>query len=189
MEAGLRIISGSLRGRSFTAPPGMGTRPTGDRIRESLFSILHGCINGAEVLDAFAGSGALSFEALSRGAQSAVLFDTDADALRTLRANIEALGLTARCQVHAQDFLKGASALRGQRFGLIFLDPPYAAGLYGPALELVDALQLLADGGILVAEHGVRDTLPQQIGGLAIYDRRRYGITALTFYKRQEENP
>ena len=184
----MRIISGSLRGRTFAAPAGTGTRPTGDRIRESLFNILHGRLNGLAVLDAFAGSGALSFEALSRGARSAVLFDTDAAALRTLRANIESLGLSAQCVVRAQDFLSGAPALQGQRFGLIFLDPPYAAGLYQQALELVDALQLLADCGIVMAEHSVRDALPQQVGSLAAYDKRRYGITVLTFYKRQEDS-
>jgi 16S rRNA (guanine966-N2)-methyltransferase len=182
----LRIISGSLRGRSFSAPQGMGTRPTGDRIREALFNILFQRIADADVLDAFAGSGALSFEALSRGAASATLFDTDATALACLRQNTQTLGLAQRCDIRAQDFLQSAAGLAGKKFGLIFLDPPYASGLLDPALELVSRFDLLAKNGMLVAEHSVQMVLHDAVGSLIAKDRRRYGITALTLYQRQE---
>ncbi len=183
----MRIIGGSLRGRTFSAPEGMLTRPTGDRVREALFNILFGRVQGTTVLDGFAGSGALSFEALSRGAASATLFDVDAGAAQTLRRNAAALGLSGRCDIRSADFLQGAPALHGQGFGLVFLDPPYAAGLLDRSLELVGRHGLLSPGGIVVAEHSANAVLPGELAGLAAFDRRRYGIAALTLYKRQDD--
>jgi 16S rRNA (guanine966-N2)-methyltransferase len=173
----VRIVAGQWGGRRLVAPPGAATRPTSDRVREALFSIL-GPIEGAAVLDLFAGSGALGLEALSRGAERATFVDRAPAAIRAVRANLEALGATA--QVHARDvraFLRDARAAGGP-YDLVFLDPPYrdAAGL-GPALELAP---LLAEGGRVVSESDRRE--PIALPALEVLDERRYGDTMIRIH-------
>lgn len=174
----MRVIAGEHRGRRLVAPPGHDTRPTSDRVREALFSIL-GPLDGARVLDLFAGSGALGIEALSRGADSAVFVERAPAALKALRGNLETLGLDA--DVHPRDvgvFLRDARAA-GDTYDLAFLDPPYrdAAGL-GPALELAP---LLAPGGRAVSESGRR--APLDLPGLEVVDERRYGDTLIRIHR------
>lgn len=173
----MRIIAGQFRGRRLTTPPGNDTRPTADRVRESLFSIL-GPLPGARVLDLFAGSGALGLEALSRGAATATFVERAPAALKAIRANLAALEATAR--VHDRDvvaFVRDASQAGGP-YDLVFLDPPYrdAAGL-GPALDLT---ALLADGGRAVSESDRRE--PLTLPGLAVTDERRYGDTIIRIH-------
>lgn len=173
----MRVIAGALGGRRLVAPAGRDTRPTSDRVREALFSIL-GPLDGARVLDLFAGSGALGIEALSRGAASAVFVERAPAALKALRANLETLGLTV--PVAARDvraFLRDARAA-GDTYDLAFLDPPYrdAAGL-GPALELAP---LLASGGRAVSESDRR--APLTLPGLEVVDERRYGDTLIRIH-------
>jgi 16S rRNA (guanine966-N2)-methyltransferase len=173
----MRIIAGTHRGRRVAAPPGSETRPTSDRVRESLFSIL-GPIDDARVLDLFAGSGALGLESLSRGAASVTFVERAPKALSAIRANLEALGEEAT--VHSRDavgFVRDASRAGGP-YDLVFLDPPYrdAAGL-GPALDLVP---LLADGGRAVSESDRRE--PLALPGLEVTDERRYGDTLIRIH-------
>lgn len=183
----MRIVGGIYGGRRLSAPPGRGTRPTSDRVREALFSILEaragegtGALAGARVLDLFAGSGALGLEALSRGAASAVFVDSAQAAVEAVRANLAALGLDA--PVHRRDAptaLRDA-ALRGDAYDLVFLDPPYrpAAGL---AAQLCKALPaVLAPGARVVAESDRRAPLPL---GLAVHDERRYGDTLIRIHE------
>lgn len=182
----MRIVGGAYGGRLLTAPPGRETRPTSDRVREALFSILEarageetGVLAGARVLDLFAGSGALGLEALSRGAASAVFVDSAQAAVEAVRANLAALGLDA--PVHRRDApaaLRDA-ALRGDAYDLVFLDPPYrpAAGL---AAQLCEALPaVLAPGARVVAESDRRAPLAL---GLAVHDERRYGDTLIRIH-------
>jgi 16S rRNA (guanine966-N2)-methyltransferase len=174
----VRVIAGEFGGRRLTAPSGSDTRPTSDRVREALFSIL-GPLDGARVLDLFAGSGALGLEALSRGAASAAFVERAPAALRALKANLEALGVDAR--VHARDvrsYLRDARAA-GDTYDLLFLDPPYrdAEGL-GPALDLAP---LLAPGGRVVSESGRR--APLALAGLELVDERRYGDTLIRIHR------
>lgn len=181
----MRVIAGSARGRRLAAPPGEGTRPTADRVREALFSILGPPPAGAVVLDLFAGAGTLGIEALSRGAERAVFVDHARAAARVLRKNLEDLGLADRAEVHVGDATRFARRFEreGRSFSWIFLDPPYAAGLADAALAVIGTGRLLAPGGTLVVEHDRRAPPQDRHGLLLKADCRRYGDTELTFYR------
>jgi 16S rRNA (guanine966-N2)-methyltransferase len=180
----MRIVAGEFRGRRLVAPAGMGTRPTSDRVRESLFAIL-GPLGGDRVLDIFAGTGALGIEAISRGAASAVAVDRDRAAVRAIRANAEALDLGDRLRVVQRGWREAlrVEAEAGAAFDLVLIDPPYDL-LPGIAPTLGEAVaQVLAPGGVVVLEHARgammgADGLP----GIAVSDEttRRYGDTEIT---------
>jgi 16S rRNA (guanine966-N2)-methyltransferase len=178
----LRIVAGTLGGRRIQAPPGSDTRPTSDRVREALFSAL-GPLDGAVVLDLFAGSGALAVEALSRGAARAVLVEKDGRAASVIRRNLEALGLAApAAALRRRDALAALRDAReaGETYDLVFLDPPYrlATGL-GP--ELATALApVLAPGARVVGESDRRT--PLDLPGLSTTFERRYGDTLLRIH-------
>ncbi len=160
----MRIIAGAWRGRALSAPPGGATRPTADRVRQALFDrLMHApwagraAVDGARVLDAFAGTGALGLEALSRGAAFATFLDTGRAALAALRGNVAACGAEGRCTVLAADALRPPP---GQGCGLVFLDPPYGQGLVNPAVVALRAAGWIALGTLIVAEVGREETLP-----------------------------
>jgi 16S rRNA (guanine966-N2)-methyltransferase len=177
----VRVVAGRFGGRSLVAPRGRSTRPTSDRVREALFSILGpASVDGARVLDLFAGSGALGIEALSRGAAEAVLLDSSAAAVAAIRRNLHAVGVEA--EVRRQDalaYLRGASR-DGRQYDLVFLDPPYrqAGGL---GRDLSEALEpVLAAGARVVAESDRR--VPLSLEGLSLQDERRYGDTLIRIF-------
>jgi len=175
----MRVIAGTWGGRRLQAPPGSATRPTSDRVREALFSVLGGRIDGARVLDLFAGSGALGLEALSRGAAEATFVDTASAAIRSVRANLETLGGEATVRrADARRFL-GAASAAARQYDLVFLDPPYGmAGRLGR--ELTVALPpVLAPGAAVVAESDRRAPLEL---GLPLLDERRYGDTLIRIH-------
>jgi 16S rRNA (guanine(966)-N(2))-methyltransferase RsmD len=175
----MRVIAGRYGGRRLQAPPGLDTRPTSDRVREALFSILGERVGGARVLDLFAGSGALGIEALSRGAAEATFVDSAPAALRAIRANLEALGAQAEVRrADARRFLGGASG-DARQYDLVFLDPPYRlAERLGS--ELTAALAaVLAPGAAVIAESDRRAPLELE---LPILDERRYGDTLIRIY-------
>ena len=179
----MRIVGGSLRGRRLRAPAGVRVRPTGERVREALFDILlHGGmprpLEGARVVDLFAGTGALGLEALSRGAASLTSVDSEADARGVLRANIEALGCADRATVVACDATRLPPA--ASACDLALLDPPYRAGLAAPALGALVEGGWLHSEATVVVEHGVDDPF-EPPASLTVQDQRRYGRTALTF--------
>jgi len=175
----LRVIAGRYGGRRLQAPPGSATRPTSDRVREALFSILAARIEGARVLDLFAGSGALGLEALSRGAGRATFVERAPAAAAALRANVAALGADAEVvRADALRWLRAASA--GERqYDLVFLDPPYrrAARLGARLSELLPAV--LAPGAVVVAESDRRAPLELTIHAT---DERRYGDTLIRIH-------
>jgi 16S rRNA (guanine966-N2)-methyltransferase len=175
----LRIVAGAWGGRRLQAPPGRATRPTGDRVRAALFSILGPRVDGARVLDLFAGSGALGLEALSRGAAAATFVDNAPAAITAVRANAEALGAVADVQRgDARAYLRAASA-RHRQYDLVFLDPPYRmAGRLGS--ELSAALPaVLAPGALVVVESDRREPLALD---LPLEDERRYGDTLIRLH-------
>ena len=184
----MRIIAGSLGGRRITAPPGSDTRPTADRVREALFNILGPPPADTRVLDLFAGSGALSFEALSRGATSALLVDSSRAAARVARQNAAALGVLDRVELrldHAETALRRLERDRGgSRFTWVFADPPYRDGeLAARILRALGASSLLAPDAIVVVEHD-RRAEPDPTGGFLVKaDGRRYGDTALSLFR------
>jgi 16S rRNA (guanine966-N2)-methyltransferase len=175
----MRVIAGRWGGRRLQAPHGVATRPTSDRVREALFSVLGARVEGARVLDLFAGSGALGLEALSRGAAEATFVDSAPGAIRVVRANLEALGGEADVRrSDARRFL-GAASAAARQYDLVFLDPPYRlAGRLGS--ELTAALPaVLAPDAAVVAESDRRAPLEL---GLPILDERRYGDTLIRIH-------
>jgi len=180
----MRVIAGTLGGRRLRAPAGRATRPTSDRVREALFSML-GELDGARVLDLFAGSGALGIEALSRGAAHAVFVERDAGAAAVLRENLRALGVgPERAELRHADAraaLRHASA-SGETYDLVFIDPPYGeASTWSPRLAAL-LPELLAPGGRAVAESDRRRPLAL---GLPVETERRYGDTSITIHRNR----
>jgi len=183
-----RVIAGSARGLRLEAP-GPGTRPLGDRVKQTLFAILEPDLPGSRFLDLFAGSGAAGIEALSRGAAHATFIERDPTAARVIAANLAHTHLTERATVVAADaiaWLRRAPSATTGPFAVTFVDPPYA----DPAL-LVSSLEALephlAPGARVVAKHFWRDAPPAGVGLLASERVRRFGETALTFYRLQED--
>jgi 16S rRNA (guanine966-N2)-methyltransferase len=175
----MRVVAGRYGGRRLVAPPGSATRPTSDRVREALFSVLGGSVQDARVLDLYAGSGALGIEALSRGAASAVFVDRSPRAVAAIRANLDALGIDAQVRrLETRTALRTASA-RADAYDLVFLDPPYrrAAEL---GRELSEALPaVLAPGARVVSESDRRDALELD---LPLVDERRYRDTVIRIH-------
>lgn len=178
-----RVIAGLARGRRLSVPPGPGTRPTSDRAREGLFSSLQSLcdLDGARVLDLFAGTGALGLEALSRGASTAVLVEDDPAALRALRANVDAVGLPGAQVVadRVERFLGGPPS--GEAFDVALLDPPYEHEVE-PVLEAL--LPWLADGAVVAVERRTRSGGPAWPEGLSELRARRYGEATLWYGSR-----
>ena len=183
----MRIVAGDMRSRRLKAPEGMDTRPTADRVKEALFSILSARLYGSRVLDLYGGSGALALEALSRGADSAVIADCAARACQAIRENIDALGCGGRARLLRMKDTVALSTLEreGSAFDLIFLDPPYRMDT-APICALIAGMGLLKKDGVIVIEHG-RETPPDVKAPFERFDHREYGVTGLSFYRYAEE--
>ena len=184
----MRIIAGKYRGRRLTSPPSLETRPTSDRLRETLFNILAPRIKGVRFLDLCAGSGAVGIEALSRGAVHATFVDQSRRMCRLIEANLEMLGVDEDdaevVSFEATEFLRRHAKKQGVPFDIIFLDPPYATD-YELVLNCLgkEASRLLTDGGVLVVEHHRKTDLPETCGGLKRYRQLNQGDSCLSFYK------
>ena len=172
----MRIIAGTHRGHHIAAPKGRDTRPTSDRVRENAFNLI-GPVDDADVLDLFAGSGAMGLEALSRGAATATFVESDREACRVINANLDKLDLHAT--VLQQDALRAVAGER-RTYDLVLCDPPYG---YDPARLAPHLARLLAGDGVLVYESAGRDD-PPEIPGLAVRTSRRYGAARLTLFDR-----
>ena len=179
----MRVITGSARGRRLKELEGMETRPTTDRVKEGLFNVLQFDIEGRKVLDLFAGTGQLGIECLSRGAASAVFVDRRPDAAALTRENLKLCGLTDRSRVVAGDSMEFLKAAR-EKYDLIFLDPPYEAGLLEPAVAHLTAFDILNPHGIIVAEHPADRSLPAPAAPYRVRRTYRYGRIALTLIRR-----
>lgn len=185
----MRISAGRFRGRQLKTPKGDATRPTSGMVRETLFNILTPKLPEARVLDLFAGSGSVGLEALSRGAAAAVLVEKARPALACLKENIALLDVAAQAAVMPLPVDRALEELAraGERFDLIFLDPPFAdADAYRRVLEAVAGTTLLAEDGVLVAQHDARLPLPDAVGPLTRTRERKIGDNALSFYRRAE---
>ena len=183
-----RIIGGTGKGRRLRTPRGDTTRPTGARVRQTLFDILAPRVPGCRFLDAFAGNGSVGLEALSRGAARVVLVDQSRAAVEVVRENARALAAVGGdVQIYHQDSRIALAALAdsGVRFDVIYLDPPYASDLYEPLLELAE--HLLEKAGLVVAEHFHKRALPETIGGLVSTRAVRIGDHTLTFFEARHD--
>lgn len=179
----LRITGGEYRGRRFRLPRGADFRPTADRVKSAIFSILGtDAVRCARVLDLYAGSGALGLEALSRGAASVDFVETNARRCGHIRGALTALGLTERGVVHQGRVERIVESLTGG-YGLVFADPPYAQDDWDRLMPTLNRKGMLADGGIVVAEHRHNLTMADEYGGLSLLTRRRYGDTAISMYE------
>ena len=177
----MRIITGTARGRKLVAPEGRDVRPTPERVKEGIFSALQFDIEGRRVLDLFAGSGQLGLEALSRGAESCTFVDASEASLNLVRKNLESTALSDKAKVVRSDYAAFAAASRDM-FDIVFLDPPYSAGLLMPAVKAV--LPLMSDYGVIVCEHPPEVKLDEEIGGFKIAKAYRYGKVLVTVYRK-----
>ena len=186
----MRIIAGSLGSRTLEAPPGVATRPTSDRLRETLFNVLAPRMEGAAFLDLYAGSGAVGLEALSRGAARVEFVERAAAALKVLRGNLERLGIASGFRVHGcavGAFLRrtAAAGRKREQYEVLFLDPPWdAAEEYAATLGLLGgaAFGLLADGAVVIAEHRRKERLADRYGSLERTRLLEQGDAALSFF-------
>lgn len=189
----MRVIAGSARGRQLATFTGKDIRPTPDRVREALFSILYsqrGTWAGGKVLDLFAGSGALGIEALSRGAEHAWFVDSSRQAATTIHANLERCGFASRATLILRDVMAALPIVAGAGpFALILADPPYGRDLARPLLDNIFTHGLLAADGILCLETAAGDQVPDRFGNIRRFDQRRYGVTMLHFFQPVSEEP
>jgi 16S rRNA (guanine966-N2)-methyltransferase len=190
----MRVIAGTYRSRILKALKGLALRPTSDRLRETLFNVLAPNLTGSRFVDLFAGTGAIGIEALSRGAAEVVFIESHAPAVTLIRRNLESLGITTDATVLAVDALRGLAMLAARKnsgvpaFDHVFLDPPYAAAEdYSRVLEFLGAADLLAPGGIVIAEHRRNFDLPEEPGALKRFRVLRQGDAALSFYRRRSD--
>ena len=179
----MRVITGSARGIQLKTPEGMVTRPTSDRVKEAMFSIIHFDIPGAEVLDLFGGTGQLGIEALSRGAKSAVFVDAGEPACRLIRENLKRTKLEQQGKVVRSDYLAYLERAKEQ-YDIILLDPPYAEVFLESAIKKITEIDILRTGGIIVAERPLGKELPWEFQGYERSKDYKYGNTLLTIYRK-----
>ncbi|MFZ5966331.1 MAG: 16S rRNA (guanine(966)-N(2))-methyltransferase RsmD [Bacillota bacterium] len=187
-RSSLRVIAGSLRGRRLKAPKGLNTRPTTDRIKESIFSMIHGFIPESIVLDLFSGTGNLGIESLSRGAAKAYFVDKSKESIQIIKENIAETGLQDKSMAILSDAFKVLNRLseEGIKFDIIFLDPPYLKDLIMPCIHTILREKLLNDNGIIVIEHDSKDILPEKIDSISIYKQKKYGNTTISIYTEED---
>ena len=186
----MRIIGGKHRGSKLYTLDGLNTRPTLDRVKEPLFSILQFDLPEAIVLDLFAGSGSLGLEALSRGAKKAILCDKSRDAIHIIEKNVDKLNEKANIQIMNQDYLKALEMLKQnhEKVDIVFLDPPYETDFAENAVKIITQYKLLNEDGIIVIETDRKEVVEQNINKLdlyEIYDERKYGRVELLFLKQK----
>ena len=182
----MRVITGSARGRRLGELKGMETRPTTDKVKESVFNCIQFDVEDARVLDLFAGTGQLGIEALSRGAKSALFVDRRADAVKLVRENLALCRLEENAQVICGDSLAALGTQSG-RFDIIFLDPPYESGLLEQAMEKIAQFDILSPHGIMVAESPQDRVLPELPAPYRLYREYRYGKIKVSIYHREGE--
>ena len=177
----MRVITGSARGRKLKTPENYDIRPTTDNVKEALFNIIQFDIEGRRVLDLFAGTGQLGIEALSRGAKSCVFVDRDRAAAKIVKENLKTCGLEGTVlQADALEILR-----RPGQFDLIFVDPPYDAGLYGEVLKTINLVDKLSDGGIIVCEARRENPLPSMTAPYRMTKEYVYGKVKLCLYTKE----
>jgi 16S rRNA (guanine(966)-N(2))-methyltransferase RsmD len=177
----MRVISGSARGRKLKTPETYDIRPTTDNVKESIFNIIQFDIEGRRILDLFAGTGQLGIECLSRGADSVVFIDQSKDAVKIVKDNLKTCGLNGTVlQQDSLGYLRSCG-----KFDIVFIDPPYDSGLYQSALEIINSVDILSDGGIIVCESRRELTLPEMKSPYKKRKEYNYGKVKLTTYVKE----
>lgn len=182
----MRVISGELKGRRLLPVPGQSTRPTTDKVKESVFNIIGPYFDGGVVLDLFAGTGGLGIEALSRGMDRAVFIDQDPKALQVVRKNVEMCRLQDRVEIYRNDARRAISLFTRNRtvFDVVFMDPPYHLDLIPQLATALIQHDLLAESAVIIAEHSANRELPEQIETFVRSKLVTYGDIAVSFYRK-----
>lgn len=179
----MRVISGSLRGKRLREPANYDIRPTTDKVKESIFNIIQFDIEGRRVLDLFAGTGQLGIECLSRGAAEVTFVDQSREAIAIVKENLKSCGLSSRVvQEDSISFLN-----RGGRYDIILLDPPYATNLLDKALQIINSVDILTEGGIIMCESGREKPMPDMNMPYFKLKEYNYGKVKLTTYSKEKE--
>ncbi len=183
----MRVIAGKAKGRILFQPKSEAIRPTSDRVKESVFNTIGEEIVDKRILDLFAGTGNLAIEALSRGAEKAVLVDKAKTAINIIYKNVNAVGFKDKCQIVRSDVFRYLSyAIKSkEKFGVIFADPPYLQNVIGSLVKEIDLSDLLNNGGLFILEHDKNQYLTMPLKSLAIVRQKKYGNTAVTFFRKR----
>jgi 16S rRNA (guanine966-N2)-methyltransferase len=181
----MRVIAGKSRGRTLKAVAGINTRPTTDKVKEAIFSMIGPHFDQERVLDLFAGTGGLGIEALSRGARQAVFIDIESKSIDVIKQNLQSTGFAGQSEIYRTDAVRSLKALkkRGVAFDLVFLDPPYRLHIIPQLVTTLSAENLLTDGAIIVCEHDRTVVLPEIIDKVAFWKSAQYGDTHITVYQ------
>lgn len=187
----VRVVSGSAKGRPLKSVPGTGTRPTTDKVKEAVFSMIGPYFDGGTVLDLFAGTGGLGIEALSRGMESAVFVDMEPKSIDTVRANLKTVKLEAQAEVYRNDAGRALSAMekRGKVFDLVFLDPPYRLKHGAELMQTMLQKGLLSEEALIVLEHESGYAYPEDIPGFRQTKHAVYGETTISIYRVESALP
>ena len=181
----MRIIGGRAKGRKLIAGKTRGIRPTLDKVKESIFSMIQGHVEGGVVLDLFAGTGNLGLEALSQGAKKAIFVENDRTPLVILMRNIDLCGFRDRAEILSLDAEVALKALRrrAEKVDLVFIDPPYGSGYVDKTLRFINSHDMVNKGGAIVVEHGSAETPAAQWGRLSLRKRKRHGDTTISIFQ------
>lgn len=183
----MRIITGDFRGRKLEAPVSNNIRPTSDKVKESIFNILAFDIPGAVCVDLFAGTGNLGLEALSRGAEFCYFCDSSNESIALIRKNIETCNAGSYSKILAGDYRRTLSRI-DNKVDIFFLDPPYEAGLYEKCFQLIRSMDLLTSGGLIMAEHGAKNPLSDEIEGFIKIKEKKYGTIIVDIFGGQDDD-
>ena len=181
----MRILGGKVKGRKLMAVKTGGIRPTRDNVKESIFSMIRGSVEGGVVLDLFAGTGNLGLEALSQGAKKAVFVEKGKAPLKALARNIGLCGFQDRAEVISMDAEGALKVLmrRAEKVDLVFIDPPYGSGYVDKTLRFISAHDMVSDGGMVVVEHGSAETPAAQWGRMSLRKQKRHGDTVISIFQ------
>ena len=183
----MRIIAGELRHRIVEMVPGETTRPTLDRIKESIFNKIGPYFDGGKMLDLFGGSGNIGFEALSRGMETCVFVDMNMAPIQTIKKNAANLKVQNRCRILKMDYQKALEELQEESFHLCYIDPPYAKQQIDGIMMFLDEHNMIEENGIVICESGIEDVFADNYGSLTKYYEKEYRVTRVTMYRKEEK--
>ncbi|TCO78992.1 16S rRNA (guanine(966)-N(2))-methyltransferase RsmD [Marinisporobacter balticus] len=180
----MRVIAGLVKGMKLKSPKGLETRPTTDRVKESIFSMINPYIIDSIILDLFAGTGGLGIEALSRGAQKVYFIDSNKNSIEVIKENVKQAGFEQESIILFREVQKAIKecSLSENKVDVIFMDPPYLKGFIVPCIHAINTEEILNEEGIIVVEHDLKDLLPDQIGRFIKVKEKKYGNTRITIY-------
>lgn len=182
----MKIVAGTHKGRIIKSRKGNDTRPTLERVKESLFGIISPYVSGSKFLDLYSGTGNIAFEALSRGASRAVMIEKDPEALKIIIENVNNLGFEELCRAYKNESLRAIEILgkKHEKFDIIFMDPPYKDEVCSQTIKAIEKAGILEENGLIIAEHHMGEKMPEELGSFKKADERTYSIKTITFYTK-----